>query len=240
MTPFKDQIASIGSRPEYPITSAPSDDTIKFDAYRQGVEVTLTQYFLRSTLPYMSSKGIQGGEIGKPVNHELDHVNFGQGMNLDGFTPYEELNEVKSAAEVLVSNIIQSDEDPFFGRAAQDGQIDIFSDTGKRSLVSRPDRFLARGVKGLFVDMRDVSKVDTYDSRIFYDAADEFLGVVVEGYGGYEDNFEPFKDVKLLNKFDIEIDYTYIGPDENVASRGYDYYGSTSGTDSIAFGGFLR
>ena len=53
-------------------------------------------------------------------------------------------------------------------------------------------------------------------------------------------NFEPFKDVKLLNKFDIEIDYTYIGPDENVASRGYDYYGSTSGTDSIAFGGFLR
>jgi hypothetical protein len=88
--------------------------------------------------------------------------------------------------------------------------------------------------------MRDVSKVDTYDSRIFYDAADEFLGVVVEGYGGYEDNFEPFKDAKLLNKFDIEIDYTYIGPDENVASRGYDYYGSTSGTDSVAFGGFLR
>ena len=239
MKPFKDKIADIDSRPEYP-TLPLSAETVVIDSHRQGIEVTLTHYFLRTTLPYVSSKGIEGGEIGKPINHDLDYVNFGQGINLKEYSPYEEKKETKSAAEVLESNIIQAEDDPFFGQEARDGEIDIFDDSGKRSLTSRPAKFNARGVKGLFINLQDNTKVDSYNERIFYDAADQFLGIAVEGYAGFEESFDPFKGTNLYNTFGIEIDYTYIGPNEKVAARGYDHYGSPAGTDSIAFGGFLR
>lgn len=239
MKPFIDRSIGLIENPISPITTAPSSATINFDRYRQGVEVNLTRYYLNSNIPYVSSKGIITGDS-EIVDHEILQLNFGQGMNLDGFKPFQDQLIPSTAAGVLVSNLVQSEEDPYFGRAAQDGQIEIFSDTGKRSLLPTGMPFNARGARGSFSTLGWSYNINDKDQSNFLDATDQFLGVAVEGYRGNDKVFEPFNDIKLVNKFSMKIDYTYIGPGDKASSTGYDNYGSIYVTDSIAYGGFLR
>lgn len=239
MKPFIDRSIGLIERSIDPITTSPSNLTINFDQYRQGVEVTLTRHYLRSTTPYVSSKGIISNDS-EVVNHELDYTSLGQGIGIEDLTPFNDQLIPNTAAGVLQSNLIQSDTDPFFGRAAQDGQIDVFSDTGKRSLLPNFMPFNARGIRALSTTIGWIYNFnDTLDSA-FLDATDVFLNLAAEGYGGPNESYKPFNDIVIVNKFSTKIDYTYIGPDEKSPSAGYDYYGSIYTTDSIAYGGFLR
>ena len=239
MKPFIDRSIGKIENPINPITTTPSKETINFDPYRQGVEVNLTRYYLKSNIPYVSSKGIITGDS-EIVDHEILRLNFGQGDNLDGFKPFEDQLIPTSAAGVLKSNLIQSDDDPYFGRVAQDGQIDIFSDTGKRSLLPTTMPFNARGIKGSFSTIGWFYKSNDRDQSNFLDATDQFLDLAVEGYKGDNSVFEPFIDIENINKFSMKVDYTYSRPGDKYSASGYDNYGSIYVTDSIAYGGFLR
>ena len=240
MKPYVDRGIALIDRPETIIIGAPSDDTISFDEFRQGIEVTNVKYFLRSNIPYMSSKGLSRGSVNNSIDHELDYVNFGQGINLDGFKPYQEQFETKSAAEILVNNIIQSDEDPFFGKNAQDGEIDVFSDTGKRTLLPESKNAKSRGIRASLLNYGGLYSLSGMTRDYYLDSADVYLNIPAPGYGGNDVSFNPFEDKINMNTFGQELDYTYVGPNEKSPTTGYDYYGSTSGTDSIAYGGFLR
>jgi hypothetical protein len=239
MKPFIDRSIGLIENPINPITTAPSSATINFDQYRQGVEVNLTRYYLQSNIPYVSSKGIITGDS-EIVDHENLQLNFGQGMNLDGFKPFEDQLTPATAAGILTAGLVQSEDDPFFGRTAQDGQIEIFSDTGKRSLLPTGMPFNARGLRGSLTTLGWFYNINNSNQSNFLDATDQFLNVAVEGYRGEDKVFEPFVDVNIVNKFSMKIDYTYIGPGDKLSSTGYDNYGSIYVTDSIAYGGFLR
>jgi len=238
--PYVDRGISLIGKPETIVIGAPSDDTLGFDEYRQGIEVTNIKYFLRSNIPYMSSKGLSRGSVNNLVDHELDYVNFGQGMNLDGFKPYDEQNETKNAVEVLKSNLIQSDEDPYYGRSSQDGEVDIFSDTGKRSLLPDAKNIKSRGIRTSFFRYGGLYSLTGVTRDYYLDSADVYLDIPAPGYAGNDVSFNPFDDKINMNAFGQVLDYSYVGPNEKSPATGNDYYGSTSGTDSIAYGGFLR
>jgi len=240
MTPFIDRGISLLETPIKPITSTVSESTKAFDPYRQGVEVSLFQHYAGSTIPYASSKGIKALTIGGEVDHEIDYVNFGQGINLNGFSSFEDKSERKSAVEILVENIIQDDTDPYFTGPALDGQIEIFGDTGKRSLMQTSNQKSARGIKGASYTFGGMYNLNDVDKSYFFDSSENMLGLAVQGYSGVNDSYDAFNDRQLVNKFSFKIDYTYIGPDEKSPKTGFDYYGSDAGTDSVAFGGWLR
>lgn len=240
MKPFVDRGIGLIERPSTIIIGAPEDDTIPFDQFRQGIEVTNVKYFLQSNIPYMSSKGIPRGSVNSTIDHELDYVNLGQGINLDGFSPFQEQNELKTAAEILIGNVVQSDEDPYYGKSAQDGEIDVFSDTGKRTLLLDRNNIKSRGIRGLLTSYGSLFSLNGSSKDYFLDAADSFLGIPAPGYGGNDISSDLFEDKIYMNTFGTEIDYTYVGPDGKSPTNGNDYYGSNSGTDSIAYGGFLR
>lgn len=240
MKPFIDRSIGKIERPQTIIVGAPSEDTLNIDPYRQGVEVSRITYFLRSNLPLVSSKGIKTQSPNELINHELDYNNLGQGLNLDGFKPFEDQYEIKKAALILTNNIIQSNDDPFFGRSSQDGQIDIFSDTGKRSFLPDSKIIKSKGASGTATTYGGTYSLNDRTKSWFLDAADSSLGIPVPGYSGNDVSFSPFIDKINMNAFEMQLEYTYVGPDERSPTTGQDYYGSNSGTDSIAYGGFLR
>ena len=240
MKPFIDKSIARIERSQNIIIGAPSDDTIAFDSYRQGIEITNIKHFLQSNLPIMSSKGLTRNSPNEVIDHELDTNNLGQGINLDGFKPFEDQYEIKSAATILSENIVQSNDDPFFGRQSQDGEIDIFSDSGKRTL--QPDSKITRskGVKASIATYGGLYYLNDRTNDWFIDAADESLGIPVPGYMGNDVTVSIFADKINVNSFGTQLEYTYIGPDERSPTAGYDYYDSAAGTDSVAYGGFLR
>ena len=240
MEPFVDSGIGLIENNYKPQNSTPSVSTLEIDQYRQGIEVTSINHYLRSIIPYIGSKGINTAIFGKPINHELEILNFGQGVNLDGFSSFEDRTERKDAATVLIENLIQDDQDPFFGRASQDGEIDVFSDTGKRSLLPGLAVISSKGIKGQVQQSVSVFNFRDSSSIAFFDAVDSFLGIPVQGFKGLNISYKPFNDKQYTNKFSTKIDYTYIGPDEKISNTGFDYYNSVAGTDSIAFGGWQR
>jgi len=240
MEPFVDRSIGLIERPQTIVIGAPEPDTIAFDPYRQGIEVTRMQYFLQSNMPYMSSKGLKEVTKGVLLNHELDHTNFGQGINLDGFEPFDDKYEIKDASTVLRLNIYQDNEDPYFGRASQDGEISIFSDTGKRSLLPELDIVKSRGIRGTLSFFGGPYAFNDKTEQYCFDAAELILGVPVPGYGGSSLSFAPFVDSIDTSSLGSVLTYSYIGPKEKSPTTGFDYYGSNAGTDSISYGGFLR
>lgn len=240
MKPFVDKAIAKIERSQAIIIGAPSSDTIAFDPYRQGVEVLRVNYFLRSNLPFVSSKGINQRSPNELISHELDYNNLGQGLNLVGFKPFQDQYEIKDATVILKNNIIQSDEDPFFGKSAQDGEIDVFSDTGKRSLLPNTKYIKSKGANASLMTFGGSYLFNKATNDWFLDAADSSLGILVPGYAGNDVSFSPFSDTINMNAFGTQLEYTYIGPNEKSPTTGQDYYGSSAGTDSIAYGGFLR
>lgn len=240
MKPFIDRSIAKIERPLTIVIGAPSDDTVAFDPYRQGIEISNVKHFLMSNIPFMSSKGIKTFSPTALVDHELDMNNLGQGMNLDGFKPFDDRYEIKDAALILTSNVVQSDEDPYFGRPAQDGEIDVFSDTGKRSLLPTLDIVKSRGARAEIMSFGGPYFINDKTKNWFIDAADRTFNVPIPGYSGNTVSISRFDDKIILNSFGMKIEYTYIAPDQKSPTAGYDYYGSQSGTDSVAYGGFLR
>lgn len=240
MEPFVDRGIGLIENNYAPQNSTPSASTLEIDEYRQGIEVTSINHYLRSIIPYIGSKGINAAVFGKPINHELETLNFGQGINLDGFSTFHDSTERKDAATVLIENLIQDEQDPFFGRAAQDGEIDVFSDTGKRSLLPALAVITSKGIKGEAQKTSLNYNFSDSASIAFLDAADSFLGIPAQGFKGLDIAHQPFNDRQYTNKFSTKIDYTSIGPDEKISNTGFDYYNSVAGTDSIAFGGWQR
>ena len=240
MKPFIDKSIAKIERSLTIVIGAPSDDTITFDPYRQGIEVSRINYFLRSNLPFVSSKGINRRSPNELIDHELDANNMGQGLNLDGFMPFDDQMEFKKASDVLIHNVIQSDDDPYFGRAAQDGEIDIFSDTGKRSARIESPYTRSKGIRASIEAYGGLFRFKGLTKNWFLDAADSSLGVITQGYVGNDVSLSPFVDSIEKNSFGTQLEYQYIGPDEKSPAAGYDYYGSSAGTDSVAYGGCLR
>jgi len=165
---------------------------------------------------------------------------MGQGLNLDGFSPFSDKYEIKDPAVILSENIVQSDEDPYFGRAAQDGEIDVFSDTGKRSLLPDSNIIKSKGIRATASTFGGLYYINDVTNDWFLDAADDRLGIPVPGYVGNDVSISLFVDKINVNSFGIQLEYTYVGPVEKSPTTGYDYYGSAAGTDSVAYGGFLR
>ena len=240
MEPFVDRSIGLIERPQTIVIGAAESDTIAFDPYRQGIEVTRMQYFLQSNIPYMSSKGLKEVSKGVLLNHDLDYTNFGQGMNLDGYSAFEDKFEIKDASTVLISNIYQDQDDPYFGRSAQDGEISIFSDSGKRSLLPEIDILKSRGVRGSLTYFGGLYSLNDRSDLFCLDAAESILGIPVPGYGGSSLSFAPFVDSIDTSSLGTVLTYDYISPREKSPTAGFDYYGSSAGTDSIAYGGFLR
>ena len=240
MTPFIDKSIALIERPQTIIIGAPSDDTVTFDPYRQGIEVTNVKYFLQSNLPFISSKGLNKRSPNDVIDHELDSNNMGQGINLDGFKPFEDQYEIKNPIIILKENIVQSAEDPFYGKAAQDGEIDVFSDSGKRSLLPETKFTKSKGIRASVTTHGGAYYLKSNTKNYFIDAADSSLSIPAPGYAGNDVSSSLFTDNINISKLGTKLEYTYIGPEEKSPSTGHDYYGSPSGTDSIAYGGFLR
>jgi hypothetical protein len=90
-----------------------------------------------------------------------------------------------------------------------------------------------------------VSISDTYTYNadvilIFEDGVGKSLNVTIPGFIKANEMSNPFIEKDNLTNLGTSIEYTYIGPNEKTFSRGFSYYGSDSGTDSISFGGLLR
>ena len=58
MEPFVDRGIGLIENNYKPQNSTPSVSTLEIDQYRQGIEVTAINYYLRSIIPYIGSKGI--------------------------------------------------------------------------------------------------------------------------------------------------------------------------------------
>lgn len=224
-------------------SSAQPEDTILIDSYRQGVEVNLVKYFMRSTLPYMSSKGLGRSKINDRLIPDLDLRDLGQQVEVNDITAFDDTTERVTAKDILINNLIyQSDVDPYYSLASNDGRIVVFSNTGKVELASQPQSYNARGIRGNIVTAGTSDKY-AYNadvSVIFEDGVGKSLNVVVPGFVREDQLIDPFVEKDTQTNLGTDIQYTYIGPDEKTFSRGFSYYGSTSGTDSITFGGLLR
>lgn len=223
--------------------SVQPDDTILIDAYRQGVEVNLVKYFMRSTLPYMSSKGFARSTINDRLVPDLDMRDLGQQVEINNIVAFEDTSERVSAKDVLINNLIyQTAVDPLFSVEVNDGRIVVFSDSGKIELANQAQQYNARGVRGSITSV-SISDTYTYNADvtiIFEDGVGKSLNVTVPGFIRSNEMSNPFIEKDNLTNLGTSIEYTYIGPNEKTFSRGFSYYGSNSGTDSISFGGLLR
>jgi len=219
------------------------DDTILIDAYRQGIEVNLVKYFMRSTLPYMSSKGLGRSTINDRLIPELDMRDLGQQVEVNNIVAFEDASERVSASDILINNMIyQAEVDPLYSVEVNDGRIVVFSDSGKIELANQTQQFNARGVRGS-IDPVSISDTYTYNADvtiIFEDGVGKLLNVVIPGFIKSNEMLNPFIEKDNLTNLGTSIEYTYIGPNEKTFSRGFSYYGSASGTDSVSFGGLLR
>jgi hypothetical protein len=219
------------------------DDTILIDAYRQGTEVNLVKYFMRSTIPYMSSKGLGRSTINDRLVPELDMRDLGQQVEINNIVAFEDSSERVSARDVLINNMIyQSEVDPLHSVEVNDGRIAVFSDSGKIELANQAQQYNARGVRGSITSV-SISDTYTYNADvilIFEDGVGKSLNVTIPGFIKANEMSNPFIEKDNLTNLGTLIEYTYISPNEKTFSRGFSYYGSDSGTDSVSFGGLLR
>jgi len=240
MTPFKDTSISLIDGEEQQILVAPKADTVAFDSYRQGSEVTLVNYFMRSTLPYMSSKGLKNSTLNTRVVPELEANDLGQNILTTQQVPFEDASDRLTAAEILSANATQNYDDERNDAFSNDGKITVFSDDGKVELFLLPRSLNSKGFKASLIEISsETFKNSTVQSQLFYDCVDQINTIPVQGYTVNNQTTDPFKEKDLTNDFYQKIEYSYIGQDERTYSRGWSY-GTSAGTDSIAFGGLLR
>jgi hypothetical protein len=242
MTPFKDHGISKLERPQEKTTSVSSDSTVMIDSYRQGVEVNLVNYYLKSTKAYISSKGLARSNISGRLVPELDMRDLGQQIELSEFSGFNDQSERIDAVSILSEGFVQEDQDFYFGQNSIDGRITIFSDTGKLDIATTYSKFNQRGINA---DASSLSRIDTYSYDAnsafrFIDGVEQTLGIPIPGFAGDEVCLNPYKEFDEINAFGMNLNYDYIGSNDKTYSRGFSYYGSTVGTDSIAFGGRLR
>jgi hypothetical protein len=243
MDPFKDFGVTLLDRPQDEVTSVTPSSTVLIDAHRQGVEVSMIKYFLRSNLPLITSKGLSRTTINGKLTPVLDMRDLGQGIEINAFEKFEDASERIDAQTILSNNLIYEDaQDPFVSITTNDGRISVFSDSGKLSLVNQAQSLNARGIRGQVdsIALSDVFKFKERAILAFEDGVGQDLTIPVPGYAGINITNLAFNDVTYETNLDIPIEYTYIGPDSKTFSRGSTYYGSPTGTDSVAFGGLLR
>jgi len=242
MTPFKDHGIVKLEPAEDKTESVTSNSTVMIDAYRQGVEVNLVNYYLKSTKVYISSKGLARSNISGRLVPELDMRDLGQQIELSVFSGFQDKSERIEPAIILSAGLVQEDQDIYFGNNSIDGRVSVFSDTGKLNIATTYSKFNHRGINS---DASSLSCIDTfsYDANSafrFIDGVEQTLGIPIPGYQGDEICINPFKEFDEINAFGMPLNYDYIGNNDKTYSRGFSYYGSTVGTDSIAYGGRLR
>jgi len=242
MLPFKDHgIAKLEPAPSK-ITSAPSEKTVLIDSHRQGVEVNLVNYYLKSTKPYISSKGLARSSLTDRLVPELDLRDLGQQIEIKDFSSFQDKTERIPAAIVLSEGLVQEDYDYYAGPYTIDGRISVQADTGKLDINTSYSKFNKRGINA---EASDILYFDTYSREAvsafrFVDGVEQTLGLPIPGYAGDEFYTNPYKEFDQVNSFGMTLEYDYIANNDETFSRGFSYYGSTTRTDSIAFGGRLR
>ncbi len=243
MLPFKDFGITLLDRPEDEAVSVASSSTVLIDSHRQGVEVNLIKYFLRSNLPFISSKGLSRTTINGRIEPALDVRDLGQGILIDDFTSFADSTERISAQTVLENNLIYQDSvDPYVNLSTNDGRISVLSDGGKLDLISRGEIISARGLRVKIEEslLGDSYKFEDSAAIIFHDGVGQDLTISSPGFVGTVSPISPYVEKTYETDLSVDVEYTYIGPDEKTFPRGFTYYGSKSGTDSVSFGGLLR
>jgi len=242
MTPFKDKSIGLIEKSNQILTSAPRSDTILFDDQRQGIEVTLVNYFFKSTKAYISSKGLAGSQINSRLVPELDMRDLGQQISIDEFSAFQDEMGKVDAATILSEGLVSDESDPFFGENTQDGLIVVFSDTGKRTARFDISLDNKRGIS-TFTSTLPID--DTYDLNAdvidaYYDGVETTLGIPTPGFASIQEVISPFNEKDDLNGLKQKIMYNSIGTTKKTFPSGFTFYDCVFGTDSITFGGRLR
>jgi len=243
MDPFEDFGITLLDRPRDEVSSVTSTSTILIDSHRQGVEVNLVKYFLKSNLPLITSKGLSRTTINGRLTPDLDMRDLGQSIEIDDFKQFEDTTERIDAATILSNNLIYQDtQDPFVSIASNDGKVLVFSDTGKYELVNRAQEFNGRGIRGQIetLTVSDIFKFKESPIIAFEDGVGEDLTIPMPGYAGINDYNPTFTETSYETDLGSQIEYAYMPPGSKTFGRGSTYYGSPTGTDSVTYGGMLR
>lgn len=206
-----------------------------------GVEIRRGRDLFRRTNNFFISSGrwteMRDDGI---IDQEVPPLVLGQQIDILDFSPYLDVNEKKSAPDVLETGFIISAKTlDYEGETCKDGRITVFNLSARGYVEKEEVPYQSRGIKATNDTISGYSVGKSKNP--FEDGGASDLGLPKVGfYGMIPDVSLVFVEKNEENGLGIKIDDGEFRKDFETGAHGMALYSSEFGTDSIAFAGLKK
>lgn len=201
--------------------------------YGRDIKKRTNQFFISSgQWAEMSDDGLIDQQVAPAVIGEL--------IDPLDITPYTDLNERLSPADILEGDVVLSPDTIDYAEGTdKDGRITVFLPSPRSYITNSEIPYQSRGFKAEDETIIGYSVGQIYNP--FLDGGASALGISREGFYGIPPEVTmTFVDRTITDGLGFEIDYGDYDNEYQTGAHGTPLYSSEFGTDSIAYAGMKK